>query len=55
MVHFEILTCSTPLNLSVLGPILFVLFTADIIALIKDFNLSVDVFADDIYGACPTN
>ena len=42
---------------SVLGPILFVLYTAEIINLVKDFHLSAHVFADDIqvYGSCPCN
>ena len=39
---------------SVLGPILFVLYTADIIKLVQDFALRVHMFADDIqvYGSC---
>ncbi len=40
---------------SVLGPILFVLYTSDIINLVQGFHLSAHVFADDIqvYGSCP--
>ena len=42
---------------SVLGPILFVLYTADIIELAQVFDLKIHMFADDIqvYGSCPSN
>jgi len=38
----------------VLGPILFVLYTADVVQLIETFGLSPNLYADDteVYGSC---
>ena len=37
---------------SVLGPVLFLLHTADLVAFVQDFGLSVHVFADDLQVYC---
>ena len=37
---------------SVLGPVLFLLYTADLVALVQGFGLSVHVFADDLQVYC---
>ena len=37
---------------SVLGPILFVLYTADVLQLVKDCRLLPHAYADDILGVC---
>ena len=37
---------------SVLGPVLFLLYTADLVALVQGFGLSVHVFVDDLQVYC---
>ena len=37
---------------SVLGPVLFLLYTADLVALVQGFGLSAHVFADDLQVYC---
>ena len=37
---------------SVLGPILFVLYTADVLQLVKDHGLLPHAYADNILGVC---
>ena len=37
---------------SVLGPVLFLLYTADLVAMVQGFGLSAHVFADDLQVYC---
>ena len=37
---------------SVLGPVLFLLYTADLVALVQGFGLSAHIFADELQVYC---
>ena len=38
---------------SVLGPLLFILYTNDLVSLVQQHGLNFHMYADDIYSACP--